>query len=96
MRLQQKIIQKIKNIVTQIMGEHARVSLFGSRLDKDKKGGDIDLLITADPEQYTLQNKIKLLVALKRQIGDRKIDIVFDEEKESIFLRQVKQQAVRL
>ena len=96
MRLQQKIIQKIKNIVTQIMGEHARVSLFGSRLDNDKKGGDIDLLITADPEQYTLQNKIKLLVALKRQIGDRKIDIVFDEEKENTFLRMVKQQAIRL
>ncbi len=96
MRLQQKIIQKIKNIVIQIMGENARVSLFGSRLDNDKKGGDIDLLITADPEQYTLQNKIKLLVALKRQIGDRKIDIVFDEEKENTFLRMVKQQAIRL
>jgi len=53
--------------------------LFGSRTDDSKKGGDIDLFITNNNEAaLTLEAKIHFLTELKTKIGDRKIDVVFD------------------
>ena len=79
MRLTPQQIDTIKTTVQQTLGEGAVVSLFGSRLDDQRRGGDIDLYISGVelnlPEQ--LQHKLQLLVQLKRQLGDQKIDIVF-------------------
>jgi hypothetical protein len=44
MRLQSKEIQTIIQIAKDIYGETVQVYLFGSRLNDEKRGGDIDLL----------------------------------------------------
>jgi len=79
MRLTPQQIDIIKATVHDVLGPDARVSLFGSRLDDRRKGGDIDLYI--DGRVMTLDEqldaKLLLLVQLKRRLGDQKIDIVF-------------------
>lgn len=81
MRLSQFEIEAIHSIAKKYFGSDAQVFLFGSRVDDDKKGGDIDLFISTN-EMYllTLETKIQFLAELKSQIGDQKIDVVFDSE----------------
>ncbi|MCK6604163.1 MAG: hypothetical protein L6Q59_04630 [Ignavibacteriaceae bacterium] len=52
--------------------------LFGSRVDDNKRGGDIDLYIETNLTQGVIEKKINLLVKLKDQLGDQKIDIVIN------------------
>jgi predicted nucleotidyltransferase len=81
MRLSEFEITAINSIAKKHFGTGVRVFLFGSRVDTDKKGGDIDLFIkNNDDELLTLETKIQFLVELKSQIGDQKIDVVFDNE----------------
>ena len=81
MRLSQFEIGTINSIAIKYFGSGVHVFLFGSRVDDDKKGGDIDLFIkNNDEELFTLETKIQFLVELKNQIGDQKIDVVFDTE----------------
>ncbi|MGA1343339.1 MAG: hypothetical protein ACO33A_09910, partial [Hyphomonas sp.] len=50
--------------------------LFGSRLDEDRRGGDIDLLIATDlPPGQAARRRIDLLADLWLELGERKIDI---------------------
>ncbi len=56
------------------------VSLFGSRTDPVKKGGDIDLLVICTKPLIQPQTKMTrlLLMAIEDEIGEQKIDIVWD------------------
>ncbi len=80
MRLNQEQIQSIKQTAQTVLGEDARVILFGSRVDDAKKGGDIDLLFETD---QLVSNRATILgaiyVALIRQLGDRKIDVLLKD-----------------
>jgi len=79
-------------------GDNATVRLFGSRLQDDKKGGDIDLLIKADNEKMNIKAKLYFLIDLKKQLGERKIDVVFDKEKDQsrVFLESIKKKSIAL
>lgn len=73
------------DIINKLAGKHFEpgiiVYLFGSRIYDHKKGGDIDLFIRhTNEETLTLEAKISFLAELKSEIGDRKIDVVFDNE----------------
>lgn len=66
-------------MAAEVMGDQARLLLFGSRADDTRRGGDIDLYV-AEPlllPEAQLQAKLQFLVKLKRQIGERRIDLVF-------------------
>ncbi|MFZ4582912.1 MAG: nucleotidyltransferase domain-containing protein [Paludibacter sp.] len=79
MRLTTFEIKAIHTLAQKNFGSNARVFLFGSRVNDDLKGGDIDLFVSCAVETLlTLDRKIGLLVDLKKTIGDRKIDIVLD------------------
>jgi len=87
MRLTEIQIATINKLARKHFGEGTTVYLFGSRIDDHKKGGDIDLFIKHINEfALTLESKIRFLAELKTEIGDRKIDVVFDNE----FTRQKK------
>jgi predicted nucleotidyltransferase len=49
MRLSQSQLDKITQTTTAVAGPLARVSIFGSRLDDSRVGGDVDLLIESKP-----------------------------------------------
>jgi len=55
----------------------ARVMLFGSRLDDQRRGGDIDLLIRSRKIDFTKRLRLKL--ALMDALGAQKIDIAVDD-----------------
>ena len=80
MRLTLDQIQAIKQTAHAVLGEDARVILFGSRADEAKKGGDIDLLFETDHPVSNRATTIgTLYVSLIRKLGDRKIDILLKD-----------------
>ena len=78
MRLTTLQIQAIKTAAAQIFGPQAQVWLFGSRVDDDKRGGDIDLYLEVpamDPEDLR-KLESRFWIRLQRTLGEQKIDIV--------------------
>jgi hypothetical protein len=80
MRLSSDQVQAIKQAAQQVLGEDARVTLFGSRTNDALRGGDIDLLFETSRQ---LDNRVaatgSLYVELIRRLGDRKIDVVLKD-----------------
>jgi predicted nucleotidyltransferase len=76
---------------------HGKVILFGSRVDDEKKGGDIDLFIEpAEPMSDLFTRKIKFLTALKKRIGEQKIDLVLAPFAADALKQEVKKKGVLL
>ena len=60
-----------------VFGPVADVRLFGSRLDDNAKGRDIDLLAVSDAVVHDREEKILRLVArLQLRLGDQPIDVL--------------------
>lgn len=80
MRLSQKQKHAICMNAIQQFGQSAHVWLFGSRVDDQKLGGDIDLYIESEQhDAMELVNaKLSFLASLHQQIGDQKIDVVIN------------------
>lgn len=59
------------------MGETTRMWLFGSHVDAQAKGGDIDLHIQPDTSSTdVIDQQMKLYPALQRALGEQRIDLV--------------------
>ena len=71
MRLSTYEINSIKDTFKETFKD-GKIFLFGSRVDDNKRGGDIDLYIQIDNKKEILSKKIKFLVNLKEKIGDQK------------------------
>jgi len=77
MRLSQREINAIKEAVQRNFGEESTVFLFGSRIDDNERGGDIDLLVQTDLTGTLLQEaKFKTMSDIQISIGEQKIDMV--------------------
>lgn len=100
MRLTNFQIVAINRLARKHFGNETKVFLFGSRTDDSKKGGDIDLLIQNTLETVlTFTAKIRFLAELKSEIGDRKIDVVFDNVSSRLkknFYKSINSQKVEL
>ncbi|BAP54752.1 DNA polymerase subunit beta [Thioploca ingrica] len=77
MRLSSQDRHLIKQTIYQL-DPQAQVYLFGSRVDDNKKGGDIDLLVLSTHLGFTAQRQIKL--KLYELIGEQKIDLIIAPE----------------
>lgn len=82
MRLSQSQKSIISNTLREHFGQNSRIMLFGSRVDDQAKGGDIDLYIEPEPMQpdQLVEARLKALVALHRQLGEQKIDLVINRK----------------
>ena len=82
MRLSSQEAETIKSAVTSIIGPGSRVWLFGSRVDDEARGGDIDLLIETD---VVIPNRVEALCRLEGRLvmtlGDRKLDILLKDAR---------------
>ena len=74
MRLTKQQTQLITHTVSRLAGTGAAVYLFGSRLDDQAKGGDIDLLIESDTP-LSLIHRAQIKMELESQLG-LPVDIV--------------------
>ena len=77
MRVLKPEINIIKNNILKF-DKDAQVYLFGSRVDDNKKGGDIDILIISDLiKKYDL---IKIEYLIFQQIDEQKIDFIISKK----------------
>lgn len=80
MRITQEQASAIKDAAHAVLGEHARVVLFGSRVNDQLKGGDIDLLVETPK---VLPNRTeatgRIYAKLIKALGDRKIDLILKD-----------------
>lgn len=72
------VIQKIS---TEMGFDWVCISLFGSRVDLTKRGGDIDLYIKIKYQPYLdlhdIKRKVRLVLC--EQLGEQKFDIIIDD-----------------
>lgn len=76
MRLPAQAIPRIVAAVRGAFGPDARVWLFGSRVDDDARGGDIDLYIETSTDDELFARRARLRIELERLFGEQKIDLV--------------------
>jgi len=80
MRLSQRYVDVIKENFFDVFN-NGTIYLFGSRVDDNKKGGDIDLYLVIDDHTNLFQKKIKFLSRIKKVLGEQKIDIIFNKKR---------------
>ncbi|WP_286729373.1 nucleotidyltransferase domain-containing protein [Thiomonas sp. 13-64-67] len=77
MRLTPAQQHTIKATAAEVFGTEVKVSLFGSRTDDTRKGGDIDLLIELPNPQPEVQRKrLSFVTRLQQRLGDQRIAVL--------------------
>ena len=77
MRLTPTQIDCIKTTTRQVLGEDARVILFGSRVNDQARGGDVDLMIEV-PQALAEPALVAARIAsrIERQLNGRHVDVL--------------------
>ena len=81
MRLTNKQVNAIKECFRVYFNDNSDgLWVFGSRVDAEALGGDIDLYIETNNQNIDelYQARIDFICSLKRKIGDQKIDVVLN------------------
>ncbi|MBP7729959.1 MAG: nucleotidyltransferase domain-containing protein [Alphaproteobacteria bacterium] len=69
----------ISNSFRQCFGEGDHLWLFGSRINDQKRGGDIDLYVETHLDSaQAIRSKFSFLSVVKDKIGDQRIDIILN------------------
>ena len=76
MRLENIVLNNIKEAIYDSFGD-VRIYLFGSRIEDNKKGGDIDILILDDKLEKKEIREIR--IEFFKKFGEQKLDIVLDK-----------------
>ena len=95
MRLSKEYRDNIKQTFYEVFGD-GKIYLFGSRVDDNLKGGDIDLYLVVDKKLQSFDNKLKFLAKIKRKLGEQKIDIVFNKDSNRLIEQEAKRWGVEL
>lgn len=95
MRLSKHAVDVIKkNFI--LFFKKGDIFLFGSRVDDSKKGGDIDLYLAVENHQNLFEKKIKFLSRIKRELGDQKIDVVFNLDANRLIEQEAREWGIKL
>ena len=80
MRLTPDQQSAIRTTVAENFGDEASIWLFGSRVDDNKRGGDIDLLIETKQSDVAaiVHAELAFLTKLQMKLGEQKIDVLVD------------------
>ena len=89
MRIKKEDILQIKRITKIYFGDDAKVYLFGSRVNDNKSGGDIDLYIETTLKENIVKKKINMMGKLHEILGEQKIDIVVNNFRSDKLIYQV-------
>ena len=95
MRLTNFEIDSIKRTFIDIFGK-GDIYIFGSRVDDELKGGDIDLFIVGCDCKNRLEKKIAFLTSLKQKIGDQKIDLIISKDISRVIEQEALQKGIKL
>lgn len=95
MRISKQYIATIKSAFNEVF-HSGNVYLFGSRVDDTKKGGDIDLYLEVADSSDLFERKVKFLAKIKRELGEQKIDVVFNKDHTRLIEQEAKKWGVKL
>lgn len=77
MRLTTHQIVFIRQLITQLLGADVQVRVFGSRLDDNAKGGDLDLLLELpEPVDNPAMLAAQISAKVSRRMNGRKVDVL--------------------
>lgn len=79
-----RLTKKQKDTIVKVFLHYFKsgeIYLFGSRIDDEKKGGDIDLYIITDDNVNIYDKKINFLTTLNTLLGEQKIDLIISKDK---------------
>jgi len=94
MRLSLHYRQTIKKYFNEFFD--GEIYLFGSRVDDAKKGGDIDLYLVVNNQDNLFLRKTKFLSRVKRELGEQKIDVVFNKDPNRLVEQEAKKWGIPL
>jgi len=96
MRLKKEQVNTIVKICRTIAGENSTVWLYGSRLDDNRHGGDIDVLIES-PLPVTLMQRARIKLILEQQLN-LPVDVLVNHPKreENAFISMIRPKARQL
>ncbi len=95
MRLSKIYVEVIKKHFKEFF-ENGEIYLFGSRVDDSKKGGDIDLYLVLKEHTNLFEKKIKFLSRVKRDLGEQKIDIIFNTDGSRLIEKEAMKWGIKL
>ncbi len=94
-----RLKKDIKDFLSRYAEENfsgAKIFLFGSRTDDDKKGGDIDVLILSE-KKLRFSDLSRMRISFYKAFGEQKIDLVnFTFSEEYPFKSIALEQAIEL
>lgn len=99
MRLTRKMIKVIVDKAKSIVGDDAAIWVFGSRVNDELRGGDIDLLIEVNRK---LENRVasacQIAAKIQMVLGEQRLDIlVKDSDTVNLPIHDVaKKQGIKL
>ena len=103
MRLNNRERDAIVEAAKTVLPPGMRLSLFGSRVDDERRGGDLDLLIEPKDALAPLSQvrlRSRLAARLYRSLGERRIDVVFaspgPSDAQPLIVQEARRQAVEL
>lgn len=91
MRLTDFEMKAIKEVVY-LEDENANIYIFGSRVDDDAKGGDIDILVIS--QKLLQKDSRRIKYNLYDKLGEQKIDIVIAKDDSYPFVSMVLEKGV--
>jgi predicted nucleotidyltransferase len=94
-----RITEKEKNVIidaVKSVDPDARLWLFGSRADDNKKGGDIDIAVLSEKVNKDVMQKIQVNRFICNRIGEQKIDIVTSSNGIEAFFRMAVEEGIEL
>lgn len=102
MRLNEQERIAISQAAAETLPSGALVSLFGSRTDDTRKGGDIDLLVETQqsiPAEQWVAQRSRFVASIWRRLGEQRIDVVLakiSEADQRPIVQQARKAAIRL
>ena len=81
MRLKKDEIELIKRVIKSVI--EGEIYIFGSRIDDNKKGGDVDIYIIPD-KNLNAKERLEILTEIKIILEDKlflPVDIVISKDK---------------
>jgi len=94
MRLSEEEISTLKTTLFELSPQ-AKLYLFGSRIDDNRQGGDIDLMVVSDC--LTKKDISRLRIEFFKKFGEQKLDILLDDGLFTpVFHRLIMQKAQQL